>query len=770
MEADDPVKILLLGEGNLSFSLALCHRFTERCVNTGIVPIDLTTTVFDSEEEVYRKYPESKSILSRLQKLNANSLSQIKVTVKFGFDATKDYSQQLSLATGLPCRQQHKFDAVIFNFPHLGIEDAETHGRMMAHVMHCAKDVLSRKCSVNKHSSAELPSGKDEDIDHDYGCFFLSLADAQHARWGVTDQAVRNDMKLVCNLRFYPQDWPGYEVKRHINGKNFERRVEDCSYFCYSQTPTPRSNALLQIMRDRKEVSMTIPEKLEGDEPPSKRKRGSSKNCKEKSKNMEVHKVGKLSKRRMHTSTLAMWQNIGQNDDKESTAEVTKPYQCKLCLKTYTTEQAVISHCYNVHVLPSDTPAPSIDATKSDQSSETIAHVCEKCDPKRTFNSLQALESHLTAVHGRHEVQIPHWADAGRPSHSAVSISHIEKEIQITYECKICAMRFSTKMERDEHENNGFQPKYSVFRLHCSCGKSFTEQRGLLQHQNHCSGDVVADGFEKSDVDHWTSFEYGDLNDIANNSAATTAHKESFSDKVQNILSTLTHSQVISSISMLSTHVTKSRLERFHHVLDQRINSVRFVFENPSNINNTWAALRTIDALGLQYVDVIMDETTYGDKSRRKSMRLSLGTQKWMSLIQHKDTKSCISNLKAQGYTVYVSDIHHTASQPLADVDFAKVVQSGGKIAIVLGNEKHGISPTARKDADAYFYSPMRGFAESLNVSAFCALLCGHLLQSSVLTATNTSTKWDASDKDRVLLQWLAADVADSTALIRANI
>ena len=41
-------------------------------------------------------------------------------------------------------------------------------------------------------------------------------------------------------------------------------------------------------------------------------------------------------------------------------------------------------------------------------------------------------------------------------------------------------------------------------------------------------------------------------------------------------------------------------------VLEQRSDGVRVVFENPSNPNNVWAALRTCDAFGVHSVNLIL--------------------------------------------------------------------------------------------------------------------------------------------------------------------
>ena len=240
--------------------------------------------------------------------------------------------------------------------------------------------------------------------------------------------------------------------------------------------------------------------------------------------------------------------------------------------------------------------------------------------------------------------------------------------------------------------------------------------------------------------------------------------------KTARALRGLPSSQVGPAIATLSQKMTPVRLQRLHSVLEQRTDCLRFVFENPSNVNNCWAALRSMDSLGLQYADIIMCAEKYSDEQRRQAMRLSLGTQKWMTLEEHTSTTACITSLQKQGYAVYVTDIHHPNSLPLSEVDLKGVLLrsrqdprvESKKLAILLGNEKAGISEEARASADGHFYLPMRGFAESLNVSAFCALLCGHLLCDAHIDTPAQSQGWaDAEERQRVLLGWLAADSSE---------
>ena len=158
----------------------------------------------------------------------------------------------------------------------------------------------------------------------------------------------------------------------------------------------------------------------------------------------------------------------------------------------------------------------------------------------------------------------------------------------------------------------------------------------------------------------------------------------------------------------------------------------------------------------MQYVDVITDKESYHNKQRRKSMFEALGAQKWMSLKQYKTTTECLSDLREQGYRIAVTDIHGDSKQ-IGEVDW-----QAGKTAIVLGNEKHGISDAAREMADIRFYLPMKGFAESLNVSAFCAVTMAYLDSKGCL-----SPSLNEAQKRRIMLTWLARTAPGSTSLMR---
>lgn len=212
-------------------------------------------------------------------------------------------------------------------------------------------------------------------------------------------------------------------------------------------------------------------------------------------------------------------------------------------------------------------------------------------------------------------------------------------------------------------------------------------------------------------------------------------------------------------IEAVSRYVTEERRRKFQKVLSARTNFARFVFENPVNVNNVWACLRTFDSFGMQYTNVISEAQSYHTSWRRQTMTQALGAQKWMSLRQEDDTAECIKRLKAAGYRIAASDLH-ARSVSAYEVDW-----TSQKTAIVLGNENSGITDAVRAEADVLFYLPMKGFAESLNVSAFVASLCAVLEQKGCLDPSLSTISDD--DRNRIMLTWLARSAPSSLDIMK---
>jgi len=189
-------RILVLGDGDFSFSATLITALFKL---PDFKSFSFVVTSFDDHDEVCSKYSETNSILMGFSKFD-------NVVVKHGVDAT------VSLAELLTAGKVSDFTDIIFNFPHLGVENAKLHSSLISHFLHHARQVL-----------------------HTDGVVYLSLAFAQAERWGLeTAVAAANFTSFDTAAFDLHNSWGStYNIKRHHNGQSFVRRIGKCACFCF---------------------------------------------------------------------------------------------------------------------------------------------------------------------------------------------------------------------------------------------------------------------------------------------------------------------------------------------------------------------------------------------------------------------------------------------------------------------------------------------------------------------------------------------------------
>ena len=143
---------------------------------------EVMATCFDTKEEIVRKYPfsavKSISYLNALAKTGGGSpRSSLAVLTNVAFEVNAT-SSLLSLcsksAASGPSHDKTFFNHVIFNFPHLGVEDCNLHASLIAHIIFRAKEVL---CPRD-------------------GRLYISLAKGQADRWNLRPSAARHGFKI----------------------------------------------------------------------------------------------------------------------------------------------------------------------------------------------------------------------------------------------------------------------------------------------------------------------------------------------------------------------------------------------------------------------------------------------------------------------------------------------------------------------------------------------------------------------------------------------
>lgn len=196
----------------------------------------------------------------------------------------------------------------------------------------------------------------------------------------------------------------------------------------------------------------------------------------------------------------------------------------------------------------------------------------------------------------------------------------------------------------------------------------------------------------------------------------------------------------------LSEFLTPNRKATFNRVLDLRTRYISVVLEDIYQPHNASAVLRSCDCFGVQDVHVIENRNNF-----EISPDVVVGSSKWLNIDFHnrkaQNTTDTLTKLKGEGYRI-IATTPHDDEVLLEDLDLQK-----GKIALVFGTEKNGISDQVREQADEFMKIPMYGFTESFNISVSAALCLHHLTYK--LRQSDIDWPLTESEKQEILFEWV---------------
>ena len=145
------------------------------------------------------------------------------------------------------------------------------------------------------------------------------------------------------------------------------------------------------------------------------------------------------------------------------------------------------------------------------------------------------------------------------------------------------------------------------------------------------------------------------------------------------------------------------------------------MLENVQDPSNIGAIFRTCEALGIDAVIISGGCDIYNPKALRAAMGSSLR----MDLIRADDAVSFIESNRRSG----VSFLACVPADDAADISKAVSERGDNALVCVLGNEGNGLSSGVISACDERVTVPMKGRAESLNVSAAAAIAAWELIR-----------------------------------------
>jgi tRNA (guanosine-2'-O-)-methyltransferase len=167
------------------------------------------------------------------------------------------------------------------------------------------------------------------------------------------------------------------------------------------------------------------------------------------------------------------------------------------------------------------------------------------------------------------------------------------------------------------------------------------------------------------------------------------------------------------------TLLLDGRRKRIDDVVAQRTRSVAVVLDRLEDNFNMAAVLRTCEGLGILEVHVVENP----DVPFEPNGAVTQGCDKWLDIARYRDFAACRKALAGRGFALWASTVRPEAT-PLEEVRW------DGKVALIFGNERYGVSDDVLRSADGTFWIPMRGFSGSFNISVAAAMVLSHAMRS----------------------------------------
>lgn len=161
--------------------------------------------------------------------------------------------------------------------------------------------------------------------------------------------------------------------------------------------------------------------------------------------------------------------------------------------------------------------------------------------------------------------------------------------------------------------------------------------------------------------------------------------------------------------------MTPERTKKIKDVMSHRQSTLAVVLENVDDVHNVGAILRSCDAFGVGEVHLLytINKAPRNYQLRSKS---AASATKWLKITKWDSVAKLATYLKRKKMLIAVTRLDDSSVDP-ANVDLTQ------PIAIVIGNEKVGVSEALAKKATLNLKLPMVGFVQSFNVSVAAALL-----------------------------------------------
>ena len=190
---------------------------------------------------------------------------------------------------------------------------------------------------------------------------------------------------------------------------------------------------------------------------------------------------------------------------------------------------------------------------------------------------------------------------------------------------------------------------------------------------------------------------------------------------------------------------TAQRIEKVKRFLSLRQPDLRIVLEGVTIAHNASAVLRTCDAAGVLYVDIVSPSPD----SLNINTAISTHAEKWVEINIRSSISECLLPLKARGFRIAVTNLGKDAL-PYAELDYTQ------PLVLVFGNESEGVSAEALALADYKIRIPMLGMVQSLNLSVSVGIILYEALKQRWGRGFFNKRRLSEEEFEAYLRKWLS--------------
>jgi len=211
----------------------------------------------------------------------------------------------------------------------------------------------------------------------------------------------------------------------------------------------------------------------------------------------------------------------------------------------------------------------------------------------------------------------------------------------------------------------------------------------------------------------------------------------------------------------LAPLVNSRRIERFSSILQKRTKWITVVLDDFYHRHNMSAVIRSAEAFGIQDVHVAEISNPF-----KPSKGVALGTEQWITLFKYPSVEDCIKSLRQRGYKLFCANPpplrNDSTSRSCYSVDSLPIET---KVAVIFGRELDGLHKEFLEQSDGTFFIPMKGLAESLNVSVCAGITLYELRKRMEIEIDERQWRLSYKEKEELLGRWILNSVRHGPAV-----